>query len=56
MPDFERLNRSLEEHFSDTPENDAFLAGKYAGMDYARWQVVVIVFIAAVLFVIFTGS
>lgn len=42
MPDFERALRSLEHHAAATPEQNAYVAGKHAGEDKARKQVVIL--------------
>jgi len=42
MPDFERPLRSLEHHAAATPEQNAYVAGKHAGEDKARKQVVIL--------------
>lgn len=44
MPDFERPLRSLELHLARTAEERAFVRGKLAGEDKARWQAVAIFF------------
>lgn len=51
MPDFERVTRSLELHVAATPEQAAFVRGKHAGQDLARWQVAKIAAIVAILLV-----
>lgn len=38
MPDFERVMRSLELHVASVGEQRAFVRGKHAGEDKARWQ------------------
>ncbi len=52
MPDFERLTRSLEQHFAQTPEETAFVRGKHVGQDEARKQVVKIVAAVALVSVV----
>jgi hypothetical protein len=42
MPDFERPIRSLEHHAAATPEQKAYVAGKQAGEDKSRKQVVIL--------------
>lgn len=49
MPDMERLTRSLELHLAATPEAQAFVRGKHAGLDQARKQVAwLVVAVAAI--------
>ncbi len=45
MPDFERVTRSLELHMAPTPEAKSFIAGKHAGLDRARKEMLVVVLI-----------
>lgn len=52
MPDMERPLRSLELHLAKTPEEAAFLSGKHAGMDKARWQIAKLVMVLAVVTVV----
>lgn len=55
MPDFERLQRSLEIDLADSPEAAAYLRGKHAGEDRARKQIVwlaAIIACAAMTFVV----
>ena len=51
MPDFERLTRQFELDLAARPEERAFVRGLHAGLDRARWQVVLgaMVFLVAVL-------
>lgn len=42
MPDFERPLRSLELQAAATPEQKAYIAGRHAGEDKARRQVVIL--------------
>ncbi len=48
MPDFERVTRSLELHLASTPEAKSFIAGKHAGLDRARKQMLVVVVLVLV--------
>jgi len=52
MPDFEKLIRSLELHVAETPEQTAFVRGKHAGEDAARWQIAKIVAVVALIVVV----
>ena len=52
MPDFEKLTRSLELHVAETPEQTAFVHGKHAGEDAARWQIAKIAALAAAIAVV----
>lgn len=49
MPDFERLTRRLELFVAKTPEQLAFILRKHAGVDAARWQVVLTVAVIALI-------
>lgn len=50
MPDFERLTRSLELHVADTPEQLAYVRGKHAGEDSARWQIAKVSALVAIFY------
>ncbi|MDO8728534.1 MAG: hypothetical protein Q7K26_01435 [bacterium] len=52
MPDFERLTRSLEEHVAITPEQKAYVRGKHAGEDAARWQIAKLIALLAIVFIL----
>jgi hypothetical protein len=52
MPDFGRITRSLELHLASSPEELAFIRGKHAGEDNARWQIVAVVATVAALAVL----
>ncbi len=43
MPDFERIFRKIELDLAPTPEAKAYVAGKHAGLDRARKEVLVVV-------------
>ena len=49
MPDMERVIRSLELHVTVTPAQRAYCEGKHAGLDLARKQFAVFVFVVAVI-------
>lgn len=56
MPDMERITRSLELHLAVVPEDRAFIQGKHAGLDAARWQIVKVSIVVAIATVILLGS
>lgn len=43
MPDMERLTRQAELELATATDERAYLRGRHAGEDSARWQVVVLV-------------
>lgn len=52
MPDCERVIRSLELHLACSPEESAFIRGRHAGEDKARWQVAAVFATVAALAVL----
>lgn len=55
MPDMERTLRSLELHIARTPEEKAYAKGVHAGMDKARFQLVAMIAVFAVVIVLVAG-
>ncbi|MDD2462468.1 MAG: hypothetical protein PHI97_00560 [Desulfobulbus sp.] len=49
MPDIERPTRVLEMSLAGTPEEKAYIAGKHAGLDQARKEVVLLLAVALLI-------
>lgn len=49
MPDMERVLRSLELHVAETEVERAFVRGHQAGEDKARWQVLRVIVVLALI-------
>ncbi len=51
MPDCERVLRDLELDLAETVERRAFIRGRHAVEDRARWQVLICVVVGVILYV-----
>lgn len=51
MPDCEGVLRDLELDLAETVERLAFIRGRHAGEDRARWQVLISVVVGVILYV-----
>ncbi|MCP1652309.1 hypothetical protein [Pseudomonas nitroreducens] len=49
MPDCERVLRDLELDLAETVEQQAFIRGRHAGEDRARWQVLISIVVGVIL-------
>ncbi|BGE57688.1 MULTISPECIES: hypothetical protein [Pseudomonas aeruginosa group] len=50
MPDCERVLRDLELDLAETVEQRAFVRGRHAGEDRARWQVLICIAVGVILY------